>query len=281
MTAPAHVDISNVSAPGQATSTGLSWTGSLTAAVAPTVDSIADAGGTSPAGGYLPLSLFGVDPQPGYGDETITNFDVPAFKFGSETYTRIGVDSNGYAVIGGGTGQDNECCIVQTFPDPTRPNNVLAPFWTDLNLDATDGGGAIRVASLTDGVNNWVILEWDGAFAYGSSQANSFQIWIQLGDTEGVWYTYGTLDGPTDLLSIGAENRDGSSGVNLSGAPTAADYVITTSPPKPGGSVTIHLSRLVPAGGPLHLARVDDLGPGPGDDGAGGRDHGPLTVPMG
>ncbi len=236
VSAPAHLDITSIAAPGVPSTSGLAWSGILAAAVAPTVDSMADAGGTSPAGGYLALSDFGVPAEAGFGDETIVNYDVPAFKFGSETYTRVGVDSNGYAVIGGGTAQDNECCNVQTFPDPTRPNNVLAPYWTDLDLST---GGAFRIASLTDGTDEWLILEWDGADAYGTTQANTFQVWIQLGDTEGVWYTYGTLGGPSDALSIGAENRDGSSGVNLGGAPTAADYVITTSPPKPGGSVTI------------------------------------------
>ena len=101
--------------------------------------------GASPAGGYLPLSTFGIAPAAGFGDETITNFDVPAFQYGGETYTRIGVDSNGYVVVGGGTAEDNDCCNTQTFPDPTRPNNVLAPFWTDLSLDPATGGGAIRV----------------------------------------------------------------------------------------------------------------------------------------
>ena len=58
--------------------------------------------------------------------------------YGSEPYTRVGVVSNGYLVIGGGTAAD----IVftpQTFPNAARPNNVIAPFWTDLNPAA--GGG--------------------------------------------------------------------------------------------------------------------------------------------
>jgi len=77
--------------------------GSLPAAQAPTV-SIAP--GASPAGGYLPLSLFGIAPIAGVGDETITNFNVPAYVFAGETYTRIGLVSDGYAVVGGGTGGD-------------------------------------------------------------------------------------------------------------------------------------------------------------------------------
>ena len=44
------------------------------------------------------------------GDETIANFNVPAFLYGGDTYTRIGVDSNGYIVVGGGTSADNDCC---------------------------------------------------------------------------------------------------------------------------------------------------------------------------
>ena len=41
---------------------------------------------------FLPLSLFGITPIAGVGDETIVNFDVPAFKFGSEEYSKAGAD---------------------------------------------------------------------------------------------------------------------------------------------------------------------------------------------
>ena len=236
VSAPRHVTISDVSAPGIPSSGGIHWSGVLAGALAPTVDSIAPAGGTSPAGGYLPLSLFGITPLPGFGDETLTNIGVPAFKWGSETYTQVGIDSNGYVVIGGGTAADNECCNVQTFPDPARPNNVLAPYWTDLDLSA---GGAVAAGILNDGVNDFLVVDWEDAPAWGTTNSNSFQIWIQLGSTEGIWYAHGGLDGPSDALSIGAENRDGSSGVNLVGAPVASDYVVKTSPPLPGGTVTI------------------------------------------
>ena len=123
---------SNVAAPASLVGggTGVAWNGTLTPAIPPQVTSIT-AGG-SPAGGYLPLSLFGIAPIAGVGDDTITNFNVPAFQYGGESYTRLGVVSNGYLVIGGGTSAD----IVftpQVFPNVARPNNVIAPFWTDLN----------------------------------------------------------------------------------------------------------------------------------------------------
>ena len=59
-----------------------------------------------PGGGYLALSLFGVAPIAGVGDDTITNFNVPTFYYGGEAYTRIGVVSNGYLVLGGGNSGD-------------------------------------------------------------------------------------------------------------------------------------------------------------------------------
>ena len=42
--------------------------------------------------------------------------------------------SDGYLVAGGGEAADVEF-VPQDMPDPAAPNNVLAPFWTDLNGD--------------------------------------------------------------------------------------------------------------------------------------------------
>jgi hypothetical protein len=209
---------------------GFSWSGTLSPAVAPTIDSITPGG--SPNGGYLPLSLF-FSPQSGFGDETITNYNVPPFQYGHETYNMVAVDSNGYIVIGGGTSQDNNCCDPQTLPDPARPNNVVAPFWTDLNVAQA---GAVYAGVLTDGTNDWVIFDWEGVPVYGTSLLQNFQVWIQLG-ADSVTYAYGDMDGPDAQtpMTAGAENRDGTSGVNQ--APAAnSDFTVNDGSPTPGGS---------------------------------------------
>jgi uncharacterized repeat protein (TIGR01451 family) len=193
---------------------GVSAFATLAAAQPPDV-SIAP--GASPAG-YLPLSGFGVAPIAGMGDESIANFTVSAgFTYAGETYTRIGIVSNGYAVVGGGTGADVQF-INQSFPDPTPPNNVLAPFWTDLNPGAA---GALRVGVLGDGTNNWLVLDWEGVREYSTaSNTHSFQIWIGLnGNTpagQGISFTYGSNTGNGDAgdLTVGAENRLGNRGGN-------------------------------------------------------------------
>ena len=172
--------------------------------------------GSSPAGGYLPLSAFGFAPIAGVGDDTITNFTVPAFTFGGVSYDRLGISSNGYVVVGGGAGADSSINN-QSFPDPTRPNNVLAPFWTDLNPAA---GGALRVGTLTDGADTWIVLDWAGVREFSLARTATFEVWIGVdGDAHpgtDVSYAFGTIQGNGDggFLTVGAENNSGSRGQN-------------------------------------------------------------------
>jgi subtilisin family serine protease len=235
LVAPARVTVSNVSAPATATgTTGFTWSGTLSPSLPPTVNSITSGG--SPAGGYLPLSLFGGNLNPGLGDESLVNINVPSFKYGGEVYSQIGVDSNGYVVIGGGSGADNDCCTVPPIPNVARPNNVVAPFWTDLD---PSGGGTVLVNVLTDGVTSWIVVDYAGVPAFGTTIANSFEVWIQTGNTEGVTIAHGTMNGANGQpANQGAENRTGTSGATYSGG-TNTDWSVNTSPPTAGGSVNI------------------------------------------
>jgi hypothetical protein len=160
--------------------------------------------GASP-GGFIPLALFGVTPTP-IGDEEIINFTTPQFVYNGEAYNALGVDSNGYLVIGGGTSADNTFNPVG--PSPALPNNILAPFWTDLDGTATPG---IYIATLTDGVNTWIVVEWRvNVFFFGSPR--TFQVWIGINGVQDISFTYDPLALPADPfwnLLVGAENRLG------------------------------------------------------------------------
>ncbi|MBI5030050.1 MAG: S8 family peptidase [Chloroflexi bacterium] len=201
---------------------------------------------TTPAGGYLPLSAFGITPIAGMGDETIANFNVPAFSFGGESFTRVGVVSNGYVIVGGGTSADVQF-INQNLPNATPPNNVLAPFWTDLNPAF---GGAIRIGTLTDGVNTWLVVDFAGVREYSAAKTDTFEVWIRLGTTEDVTFVYGTLQGNGDagFLTVGAENRFGNRGQNYyyngtGTLPTTTTQLrVTTTPGTPGETRTIKFS---------------------------------------
>lgn len=231
--------VTKVTAPAKKHALGATWKGTLSAALPPGIDAI-DAVDPSDtvSGGYLPLSALGVAPVSGFGDESIVNFTVPSFTYGGEVYDRIGVVSNGYVVVGGGAAGDVEYESPASFPDPATPNNVIAPFWTDLN---PADGGAIRVGTLVDEEGTrYLVVDWEDVHAWSGGDGNSFQVWIQLGATESTWMTYGgalTPDTASGWLA-GAENRDGTSGVSISDVDTDAAYVLRTSPPTAGGVVS-------------------------------------------
>ncbi|MEU6415039.1 S8 family serine peptidase [Microbispora sp. NPDC046933] len=192
--------------------------------------------GETPAG-YLPLSAFGIAPTP-IGDEEALNFNVPAFTYAGRTYNRIGIVSDGYTVAGGTNGSADIQFAPQTLPDATPPNGVLASYWTDLNGEGAPG---VYVASLTDGVNRWLVVEWR-VYLYGTNSLKVFQQWIGLNGTEDISYAYdpGNLPGDpgaTYGLTVGAENADGTAGSQISGPPTQ-DYRITSTPGAPGGALT-------------------------------------------
>jgi subtilisin family serine protease len=245
----------NVGAPGSVIGSGdgVQWSGTLSPAVPPQVTGVTP--GSSPAGGYLPLSLFGITPIAGVGDDTITNFNVPQFFYGGESYTSLGIVSNGYLVLGGGTSAD----IVftpQHFPNAARPNNVLAPMWSDLNPPASPAGSGVRIGTLTDGSSTWIVVDWQKIKNFGNATTHSFEVWIRIASggagtgpaSEDVSWTYGTgadagnagSGDPDSGQNWGAENRDGTSGANIASTPAdGSQYQVHTTPPTAGGSVTI------------------------------------------
>jgi hypothetical protein len=163
--------------------------------------------GSGPAGDYLPLSIFGISPIAGVGDETITNFNVPSFTYAGQSWTRVGVVSNGYVVVGGGTSADVQSGN-QDLPSASAPGNILAPFWTDLDPAA---GGAIRIGTLTNGADTWIVIDWAGVRNQGTAVTNTFEIWLGLNsDThpaEDIAFSYETVSsGAGGLLTIGAQD---------------------------------------------------------------------------
>ena len=244
-----QLTIQNVSAPGVPSGNGFTWNGTLTPALAPTIDSlVVPAAPPSPAGGYVPI---GVAPIAGMTDDALVNFTVPAFTFGTETYARLGVTSNGYVVVGGGTSADLNF-RPQTFPNIARPNNVLAPYWTDLNPPAGPAGSGVRIALASGGGSTWIVVDWSNVPVFTSNAPRSFQMWIGIsGDAtpnEDITFAFGGNMGAGDPegLNTGAENRDGTSGKNLFNPPAPGSFPasnstlrVLTSGPTPGGKVTI------------------------------------------
>jgi hypothetical protein len=207
--------------------------------------------------GYIPLDALGVQPTP-VGDEQIINYNVPAFRYNGVDYTSVGVDSNGYVVAGGATAEDNNCCNLVAIPNPARPNNVLAPYWTDL-----DGTGApgVFAALISDDIDEWFVVEWR-VNVFGTSNLKVFQVWIGLGGEQDITFAYASapgLPGGGQDLVVGAENSSGTGGNGglFNVAPTT-DLRVTSSPPTPGGSVsyTVSVFGLFPGNGKVTSSLV-------------------------
>ncbi|HEY6415989.1 MAG TPA: S8 family serine peptidase, partial [Acidimicrobiales bacterium] len=188
--------------------------------------------GASP-GGFIPLALFGVAPDP-IGDEEFINYTVPPFSYNGQTWNVVGVNSNGYIVVGGGSSEDNNCCNLPPGADPARPNNVLAPFWTDLDGTADEG---IRAAVLTDGVNSWIVIEWQ-VDVFGTNSNRHFQVWLGINGPQDITYAYDPAALPAnpagqDFL-VGAENANGQGGFLATGVLPTVDLRVTSTNPTPG-----------------------------------------------
>ncbi|GIJ50202.1 peptidase S8 [Virgisporangium aliadipatigenens] len=193
--------------------------------------------------GYVSLDEYEVEPE-AVGDEEILNFDLPEpVTYGGQTYTRVGAASNGYLVVGGGDIADVQCCDLTALPDKARPNNVLAPFWTDL-----DGAGAPGIAmGVLTGIDGgkWLVAEWR-VNVYGTADLRTFQAWLRLGGPEEIGFAYPDTARPVNPgipFLIGAENVNGTAGAQLPiGEVPAGDLLVTSSAPTPGASLTYQVT---------------------------------------
>ncbi len=211
-----------VSGATQDTLFSIRHTGELAGAELENVDVIDATGQTF---GYVSLAAIGIPPVGSVADDELINFDIPSdVQFGGTAYARIGMVSNGYLVMGGGDSSD-VAVLNQVFPDTAVPNNVLAPFWTNLNPEA---GGNLYAAQITDpyGVQ-WMVFEWEAVPNATTGELNTFQVWFGTGPEQEIYFVYGDISaGDAGLLTVGAENLDGSFGANWfangDGTPVAA-----------------------------------------------------------
>lgn len=188
---------------------GLSFDGTLFGAAPP----ILQVSGAAAPFGYFPLASLGVAPAgcPSNCDDGGFIYNLPAFTYMNQTYSRVIWSVNGTVEIGGASGLATSANNLN-LPNPAVPNNLLAPWWTDLNLEA---GGNWYLAVLNAGSNQFIVFEWANVPRYGDSSSTfSFQIWIQVG-TDNIWYAYGPYSGDTTDATVGAENSDGTVGDTL------------------------------------------------------------------
>ena len=219
-------------------SNSLSWTGDLDVgglAIAPSPHTF----------GYFSLASLGVPPLAsgcnGDCDDGGYIFNVPAYTFNGETYTQTRFSVNGTLEAGFGTGFSS--FSNQNLPDASLPNNIMAPFWRDLNQSA---GGQMYLATLNAGPGfQWTVYEWENVPHFGSADAVTMQVWIGTNASAfagEIHYVYARLDNTGVGATVGVENETGTIGAsyffNGAGTPPAVgtDLLVSTLQ---GGSATL------------------------------------------
>jgi uncharacterized repeat protein (TIGR01451 family) len=162
--------------------------------------------------GYVSLPGLGVSPIPPPSNSNDGGYSVSDmdFYYNGQHYDHVIWSVNG--AIEAGTASGFAAPGTNTsLPNPPTPNNLLAPWWTDLDLTSA---GHWYLGSLTDGTNDYTVFEWNHVPRFGDlASTATFQVWFMDG-TNQIWFAYpeNAFTGSTTVGTIGIENNTGTIG---------------------------------------------------------------------
>jgi minor extracellular serine protease Vpr len=141
----------------------------------------------------------------------VGNYDI---SLAGEELQQLAISSNGMIIFNYTSADIVSTKYPKALPSRSRPNNVIAPFWTDLSLGGDELGGNVLVGVVPDGADNWFVLEWWNAREKGGTdEAVTFSIWMRE-DSSDIYLNYGELGVIPSVLSVGVEDGSGASGVD-------------------------------------------------------------------
>lgn len=144
----------------------------------------------------------GFDPR----DEGVGQIDLPfPIRFYGETYSTVQVNTNGFISLG--TNVPPLSFSNQALPDLNSPNNIIAPFWDD--LDGTLGEIYYQQ------IGNRFVIQWDnwGTWPSGTEML-TFQVILNAG-SQTITFVYENMDAAPFDATVGVENADGSIGLQV------------------------------------------------------------------
>jgi hypothetical protein len=116
---------------------------------------------------------------------------------------------------------------------------MLAPFWNDLDGTGAEG---IRAAVLTDGVNSWIVIEYQ-VHVFGTTSDTHFQVWLGIDGVQDITYAYDPAALPGDPAGqdflVGAENPVGEG--DMEAVLPTEDLRVTSTDPTPGDSASYQI----------------------------------------
>jgi subtilisin family serine protease len=154
---------------------------------------------------WVDISGIGQSLDFGFDDQNLGPFDLGfEMPFYDMLYNSIRICSNGWiSFTSSGTNYNNSM-----LPVTAEPNNLIAPFWDDIN--PTLGGNYYFYTNSTDSA----IVAWVDAPRYGRTGLFTFEI-ILTADGD-ITYQYLSMTGTINSATIGIENSTGTIGSMVS-----------------------------------------------------------------
>ncbi|MEW5737437.1 MAG: CARDB domain-containing protein [Myxococcota bacterium] len=137
------------------------------------------------------------------------------FVWYGQTYNTVFVHADGVAVLGGPpsgcTGTSGSCSLwlnIANIPNSAQPNNILAPYFDDLQV----GAGTIRYTSSPAEF----VVEWSQIEDYNfSSPTYTLSFQLKLSASGSVTFHYGPKTGSGGSGAAGFENATGTLGLSV------------------------------------------------------------------
>lgn len=145
-----------------------------------------------------------------YGDDVATSaFNIGFnFTFYGKNYSQLYFSTNGLITFDNPTISYNNVPI----PNPNQPNNFMAPYWDDLNVVNGTGNTYYKIDASSNPKR--FVITWKDVYRLGSSNPLTFQAVLFSNGSFLFQYQNISNIGIFDQ-TIGAENSDGSEGVQF------------------------------------------------------------------
>ena len=135
---------------------------------------------------------------------------------GSGEYTRVWVSSNGFIAFDLSNSTNPS---PSSIPNTESPNAVIAPLWTDLNID---GSASIITGIWTLMSHSYFVVIWKNALHNASGERLTFQLILENApgyypaDTRyhqsDIWMSYKAVSAITTDFTVGIEDHEGMKG---------------------------------------------------------------------
>ncbi len=195
---------------------------------------------------WVDATVDGIHVPDGGDDRSLGPFNIGfSFTFYGAEYTQFYLNTNGQVLFETGSSAFSNVGI----PNPSTPNNFIAPFWDDL----VSSTGTMYYKLLGSAPNRRLVIEWADVHRYSSSGSLTFEVILHEGSNR-IVLQYHTLDGASadgESATVGIEDGGGVEGIEYQyngdgpGYPLHAGLAVLFEPAAKGHQIAFR-ARVVP-----------------------------------